>query len=1158
MSSITTTSYRGSPALNGEAQPARPSLPSPQSTFARIPTSAIPFTLPPMPANSISSSWNSPASTPSQLGSNGSLLSTPEGLLPYLPSSLPSPPALHLSESLLLPNTATPPTSSPSTNAMAAAMSKGNSLIRRASRGAQQLPGRLRRRGSNAHRDASSGPVILRRRSDSKSVPDGEKDISDLDISIEDEDAIEDLSDFNNELNNMLGISLSRPSISSANELPAVAPIRDFRLEHGTNLLKVTKKKQKTIKFRLDFDSARVYWDPSRPSKSFYIDDVRDIRVAEEARNYREECGFPQDREPFWFTIIYSQPSRSKNRPLKTMHLVAPDKAIFDLWTHNLDSVSRDRIEMMAGLAGSAEKLARTLWRRAMDKSVDRAIHPDAEETMDFSGVMKLCRSLHINCTEAMLRSHFLEANTDRTKTLNQAQFLNFVKRLKERKDIKRIYDNLLGTPNSEIDKDVFFFFLKEYQGINVDEDIGHWTAIFDRYARAHKSKTTPPSGGEIPLPLTMSLPAFQAFLSSPANSVFAPASNEPRLTRPLSEYFISSSHNTYLTGRQVAGYSSTEAYIDALRKGCRCIEVDCWDGNDGNPIVMHGRTLTKSISFLDTIKVIDKYAFAESVYPLIISLEVHCSPEQQALMANIMINVFGDKLVRDALHLESKELPSPEELKQRILIKVKAAREKVEEKLAGSDGPGIPAGRRQRSISSPWSRPVHLNDSIIPNSPLLSSPQSMSPPERTAYFWTSPRTSATSTITTIATTPATPGLGSSAEDSDSAQLPLADDKKSKRHRTSNIVNVLGCLGVYTRGYKFSSFDSDDASTYNHVFSFAERNFDKLCKPDTETKHMLEQHNMRHLMRVYPSYHRITSTNFDPIKFWRLGVQMAALNWQTYDLGQQINEAMFAAGNDRTGYVLKPAELRCDSPSPLIGPRKSAKKRVKFSVDIISAQQLPRPRGLSLDANINPYVEFEMYSAEDKGPVATGEGGQDASARDGTSGIGQPLRKRTQIEHGNGYDPNWNETITMTLTTRYPSLVFVRWTLWNSIDGRSVNSTPLASFTAKLSSLQQGYRHLPLFDHNGERYLFSTLFCKITKEDCVDVDESSVAYAACSVEPTNPSYEQPANGQQSRSIFRKLLNRSPSGRKVRKEDRQFSESREMDSGPISRSSTMER
>jgi phosphatidylinositol phospholipase C delta len=759
---------------------------------------------------------------------------------------------------------------------------------------------------------------------------------------------------------------------------------------------------------------------------------------------------------------------------------------------------------------------------------------------------------LHINCTEATLRIYFNKADTLNTGRLNQTQFLYFVRRLKERKDIKHIYKAFQSGSKVEMDKATFFSFLQHEQGIDVTEDLDYWSTTFEKFARVTKTKATPTEGGEIPLPLTMSFPAFQTFLTSPANSVLKPVDKNIQLNRPLNEYFISCSHNTYLLGRQVAGESSTEAYITALQKGCRCIEIDCWDGSDGKPVVVHGRTLTSSISFHDTIKVVNKYAFVESKYPLILSLEVHCTADQQALMVKTMCEEFGDKLVLQPLDFNSQTLPSPEELKNRVLIKVKAASEELDARALTNE---LTTRRRERSFSSPWSRPVQLNDTVIPNSPLIPSPPSMSPPEHSALFWASPRTSTTSTNNTVPTS----ALVSSAEDSDSPQVTAAEErKKSKKTKTTSITRLLGDLGVYTKGYKFTDFTSSEAQTYNHIFSVNERAFEKMTKPGSREKHLLEAHNMRCLMRVYPHAFRINSSNFDPLKFWRRGVQMAALNWQTYDLGQQLNEAMFASGNDRTGYVLKPADLRLEQ-TPTQGHSKAPKKEVKFAVKIISAQQLPRPRGLAQDANINPYVEFEMYSAEDNGINAVGVGGQDASARNGLSGIGNPLRKRTRIVEGNGYNPVFDSELQLTVRTRFPSLVFVRWTVWNSLDARTTNHAPLATFTAKLNSIQQGYRHLPLFDSNGEQYLFSTLFCQIKKQDIVDAPEQDLERTGSrrsSIEPSSPSIEA-INANPRRNFVRRLISRAPSERR-RREERITSDSRESDLDLISRSNTLER
>jgi hypothetical protein len=80
---------------------------------------------------------------------------------------------------------------------------------------------------------------------------------------------------------------------------------------------------------------------------------------------------------------------------------------------------------------------------------------------------------------------------------------------------------------------------------------------------------------------------------------------------------------------------------------------------------------VSSRIKFYDVLVAIRDHAFATSDFPVLLSIENHCSQKQQEKMARMFREVFGDMLVTQSL--DGKDCyPSPLQLKRRIIIKHK------------------------------------------------------------------------------------------------------------------------------------------------------------------------------------------------------------------------------------------------------------------------------------------------------------------------------------------------------------------------------------------------------------------------------------------------------------------------------------------------------
>ncbi|XP_071056681.1 1-phosphatidylinositol 4,5-bisphosphate phosphodiesterase isoform X2 [Onthophagus taurus] len=386
----------------------------------------------------------------------------------------------------------------------------------------------------------------------------------------------------------------------------------------------------------------------------------------------------------------------------------------------------------------------------------------------------------------------------------------------------------------------------------------------------------------------------------------------------PLCAYYINSSHNTYLIGRQFGGKSSVEMYRQVLLAGCRCVELDCWDGKgeDEEPIITHGMAMCTDILFKDVIYAIRDTAFVTSDYPVILSFENHCCKTQQHKLAKYCDEIFGDLLLKEPLEdwpLEpGAPLPPPNALKKKILIKNKRLKPEVEKKELELFRQGqFVIEDEEKEDAGATVKPIPTDVPI--------------PPE----------------------TPAPDAAAPSTEGADAAPpVPYTGS-------TTNVHPWLSSMVNYAQPVKFNSFEvAEQKNIHHNMSSFSEPvglNYLKSQAID------FVNYNKKQMSRIYPSGTRANSSNYMPQVFWNAGCQMVSLNFQTSDLPMQLNQGKFEY-NGNCGYLLKPDFMRRTDRTfdPFAESPVDGVIAAQCSVRVIAGQFLS-------DKKVGTYVEVDMY-----------------------------------------------------------------------------------------------------------------------------------------------------------------------------------------------------
>ncbi|XP_043531947.1 1-phosphatidylinositol 4,5-bisphosphate phosphodiesterase eta-2a isoform X2 [Chiloscyllium plagiosum] len=852
-------------------------------------------------------------------------------------------------------------------------------------------------------------------------------------------------------------------------------------MQSGTQMVKLRGSSKGLVRFYyLDEHKTCIRWRPSRKNEKakISIDAIREVcegKQSEIFQRYPEGSFDPN----CCFSIYYGD-------HMESLDLVSSNGEEARTWITGLKY-------LMAGISDedslSKRQRTRDQWLKQTFAEADK----NGDGCLSVGEVLQLMHKLNVNLPRQKVKQMFKEADTDENQgTLDFEEFCAFYKMMSTRRDLYLLM-LMYSNHKDQLDSDDLKRFLEvEQKMTNVTKE--HCLEIIDKFEPCPENRKQGVLG----------IDGFTNYMRSPAGDIFNPEHYKVSqdMTQPMCNYYIASSHNTYLMGDQLMSQSRVDMYAWVLQTGCRCVEVDCWDGPDGEPIVHHGYTLTSKILFRDVIETINKYAFAKSEYPVILSIENHCSVPQQKKMAQYLCEILGDKLDVSSVHVDDvTQLPSPDSLKGKILVKGKKlpanisddaeegevsdedSADEIEDdcKLMNGDWKAVANRKHVESVAKKKldsllkeskirdrEDPDSFSVNAIPQAGKLCQKSDSKKKCRDVHILTPGSTSAVEKSV------------SKAEDGTDSGEDLTTNKRHSR----SFIGSFSKRKKKTVKMKKSSSLEDDEEDHDHQAS--------ACRSTVHVMRSSRQKKTMKLSRALSDLVKYTKS----VGMYDIDSEVSC-SWQvssysetkTHQLLQQKPQ-QFVRMNQQQLSRIYPSSYRVDSsnfnPQPfwnagcqLVALNYQSEGRVlqlnraKFSSNG-SCGYVLKPKCMT-QGNFNPTAE-DLLSGQPKKQLVLRiiSGQQLPKPKDSMLGdrgeiidpfveveiIGLAVdcfKEQTRVVDDNGFNPMWEETLVFTLNM--PELALVRFLVW---DHDPIGRDFIGQRTLAFTSMMPGYRHVYL------------------------------------------------------------------------------------------------